>query len=129
MPIAVVLLMLTIVGIPFAFVLLLVWPVILIFGYLAGAMAVSDAIAGPTADAKGRRILLLAMGLSLMLLFARVPFAGWFTGMLLLVMGVGMMALTAIGATEPVGNEKEKRVIPIETPEPVARQDPTFRKD
>ena len=130
MPIAVVLLMLTIVGIPFAFMLLLVWPMILIFGYLAGVMAVSDAIAGPSADAKGRRIFLLAMGLGVMLLFARVPFAGWFIGMLLLVMGVGAMALSAKGATVPDRIRKEKRVVPIgEAPEPVARQEPTFRSN
>jgi len=130
MPIAVVLLMLTIVGIPFAFMLLLVWPMILIFGYLAGVMAVSDAVAGPSADAKGRRIFLLAMGLGVMLLFARVPFAGWFIGMLLLVMGVGAMALNAMGATVPVRIKKEKPVVRAgEPPEPVSRREPTFRID
>lgn len=107
MPIAVVLLLLTIVGIPFAFMLLLVWPMILIFGYLAGVMAVTDAIAGPSANAKGRRIFLLALGLGAMLLFSRVPFAGWFIGMLLLVMGVGVMALNAMGAGVPGSIRKE----------------------
>jgi len=107
MPIAVVLLMLTIVGIPFAFMLLLVWPMILIFGYLAGVMAVTDAISGPTADANGRRIFLLALGLGAMLLISRVPFAGWFIGMLLLVMGVGVMALNAMGAAMPDSIRKE----------------------
>jgi cytoskeletal protein CcmA (bactofilin family) len=129
-PIAVVLLMLTIVGIPFAFMLLLSWPMILIFGYLAGVMAVSDAVAGPSAQAKGRRIFLLAMGLGVMLLFARVPFAGWCIGMLLLVMGVGAMALNAMGATVPVRIRKEKRVAPLGEPvEPALRQEPTFRID
>ena len=126
-PIAVILLMLTIVGIPFAFMLLLAWPMILIFGYLAGVMAVSDAIAGPSADAKGRRIFLLAMGLGVMLLFARVPFAGWAIGMLLLVMGVGAMALNAMGATVPVRVRKEKQVMPIGQAEPVLREEPTLR--
>jgi len=127
-PIAVVLLMLTIVGIPFAFMLLLAWPMILIFGYLAGVMAVSDAVAGPSADAKGRRIFLLAMGLGVMLLFARVPFAGWLIGMLLLVMGVGAMSLNAMGATVPIRVKKEKRAAPvIGEAEPVLRQEPTFR--
>src|SRR5260221_8719573 len=127
-PIAVVLLMLTIVGIPFAFMLLLAWPMILIFGYLAGVMAVSDAVAGPSADAKGRRIFLLAMGLGVMLLFARVPFAGWLIGTLLLVMGVGAMSLNAMGATVPVRVKKEKRAVPvIGEAEPVLRQEPTFR--
>ncbi len=129
-PIAVVLLMLTIVGIPFAFMLLLSWPMILIFGYLAGVMAVSDAVAGPSAEAKGRRIFLLAMGLGIMLLFARVPLAGWCIGMLLLVMGVGAMALNAMGATVPVRIKKEKRVAPVGEPvEPALRKEPTFRID
>ena len=125
-PIAIVLLMLTIVGIPFAFMLLLAWPIILIFGYLAGVMAVSDAIAGQSAGAKGRRIFLLAMGLGVMLLFARVPFAGWFIGMLLLVMGVGAMALDAMGASVPVKIGKEKRVVPAGEAEPVVRREPTL---
>ncbi|MEO8163768.1 MAG: hypothetical protein ABI619_00095, partial [Betaproteobacteria bacterium] len=129
-PIAVILLMLTMVGIPFAFMLLLVWPMILIFGYLAGVMAVSDAVAGPMAEAKGRRIFLLAMGLGVMLLFARVPFAGWVIGMLLLVMGVGAMALNAMGAIVPVKVKKEKRVAAVgKIAEPAARTEPTFRVD
>jgi cytoskeletal protein CcmA (bactofilin family) len=128
-PLAVVLLMLTIVGIPFAFMLLLAWPMILIFGYLAGVMAVSDAVAGPSADAKGRRIFLLAMGLGVMLLFVRVPFAGWFIGMLLLVMGIGAMALNAMGATVPIRVRKERRVVPSGEASPVSRREPTFRID
>ena len=128
-PIAVMLLMLTIIGIPFAFVLLLAWPLILIFGYLAGVMAVSDAIAGPSADAKGRRIFLLAMGLGVMLLFARVPLAGWCIGMLLLVMGIGAMALHAMGASVPVRIRNEKRAVPVGKIEPGLRQEPTLRRD
>ncbi len=128
-PIAVILLMLTIVGIPFAFMLLLVWPMVLMFGYLAGVMAVSDAAAGPAADAKGRRIFLLAMGLGVMLLFARVPYAGWIIGMLLLVMGVGAMALNAMGATVPVRVRKEKRRVANEIAEPASRREPTFQSD
>lgn len=125
LPIAVVLLMLTVVGMPFAFMLLLTWPMILIFGYLAGVMAVSDAIAGPSAQARGRRIFLLAMGLGVMLLFARVPMAGWCIGMLLLVMGVGAMALNALGASVPVRVRKEKGVLP--DAEAIPRKEPTLR--
>jgi hypothetical protein len=131
-PIAVILLMLTIVGIPFAFMLLLAWPMVLIFGYLAGVMAVSDAVAGPSAEAKGRRIFLLAMGLGVMLLFVRVPFAGWLIGMLLLVMGVGAMALNAMGATVPVRVKKEKKeksVAAVQEAEAPLRREPTFRID
>ena len=130
LPFAVVLLMLTVVGIPFAFMLLLLSPMILIFGYLGGVMAVSDAIAGPSAEAKGRRIFLLAMGLGVMLLFARVPFAGWCIGMVLLVMGVGAMVMNAMGVMVPTRIRKEKRVVPVNAaPDSVLRREPTFRVD
>ena len=75
------------------------------------------------------RIFLLAMGLGVMLLFARVPFAGWMIGMLLLVMGVGAMALNALGATVPVRVKKEKRAAVAPDTEPVSRREPTFRID
>lgn len=129
LPIAVVLLMVTVVGMPFAFMLLLAWPMILIFGYLAGVMAVSDAIAGPSAEARGRRIFLLAMGLGVMLLFARVPFAGWAIGMLLLVMGVGAMALNALGASVPVRVRKEKSVAAAGDAATIPRKEPTLHID
>jgi len=125
-PIAVVLLMLTIVGIPVAFMLLLAWPMILMFGYLAGVMTLSDALAGPSARAKRRRIFLLAMGLAVMLLFARVPFAGWIMAMLLLVMGVGAMALSAMGATVPARVRTDKPDVALGETEPGSRQEPTF---
>ncbi len=129
LPIVVVLLMVTVVGMPFAFMLLLTWPMILIFGYLAGVMAVSDAIAGPSAEARGRRIFLLAMGLGVMLLFARVPFAGWSIAMLLLVMGVGAMALNAMGANVPARVRKEKRVATTGDAGTISRKEPTLRID
>ncbi|HEX4984941.1 MAG TPA: polymer-forming cytoskeletal protein [Burkholderiales bacterium] len=129
-PVAVVLLMVTIVGIPFAFMLLLAWPMMLIFGYLAGIMAVSDAIAGPNAEARGRRIFLLAMGLGVMLLFARVPVAGWCIGMLLLVMGVGATMLSAMGASVPMRVKKPPRHVEAAPQvEPAMRREPTFRID
>jgi hypothetical protein len=129
-PIAVVLLMLTIVGIPLALMLLMAWPMILLLGYLAGVMAVSDAIAGPRAEAKGRRVFLLAMGLGVMLLFARVPIAGWAIGMLLVILGIGAMALNAMGAVAPVRIKKQTPVAPeAGKSELASRQEPTFRKE
>ena len=129
-PITVILLMITVIGIPFAFMLLLVWPMMLIFGYLTGVVSVSDAVAGPKADARGRRIFLLAMGLGVMLLFARVPIAGWIIGTLLLVMGVGAIMLNAMGASVPVRMRKERRVVEVkEAAEVSVRQEPTLRVD
>jgi hypothetical protein len=131
-PITVVLLMVTVIGIPFAFMVLLIWPIVLIFGYIIGVMTVSDAVAGPNADAKGRRIFLLAMGLGVMLLFARVPVAGWVVGTLVLVMGVGAIMLHWMGASVPVRmkkEKKEKRVVEVKEAEPSLRREPTFRID
>ena len=129
-PLASLLLMLTVVGLPFALMLLLLWPMVLMFGYLAGVMAMSDAIAGPSAEARGRRVFLLAMGLGVMLLFARVPFAGWIIGMLLLVMGVGAMVLDALGASVPVNAKKQKRAAVADAAgEAALRREPTLRLD
>src|SRR4051812_14708190 len=126
LPIAVVLLMVSIVGIPLALMLLMAWPMILLLGYLAGVMTVSDAIAGPKAGAKGRRVFVLAMGLGIMLLFARVPFAGWGIGMLLVVLGIGAMALLAMGAIVPVRMNKKNGSPATEarTAETSSRQEP-----
>lgn len=49
--------------------------------------------------------------------------------MLLLVMGVGAMALNAMGATVPVRIRKEKRVVPLGETESGSRREPTFRAD
>jgi hypothetical protein len=96
-PVAAVLLMLTVIGIPFAFVLLLAWPAMLIFGYLAGVMAVSDGVSGLLWRANGAgkvvRVLVLAVVLAAMLLLSRVPVAGWLLGLLLMTAGVGTMTL------------------------------------
>lgn len=131
-PITVILLMITVIGIPFAFMVLLTWPIVLMFGYIIGVMTVSDAVAGPNADAKGRRIFLLAMGLGVMLLFARVPVAGWLVGTLVLVMGVGAIMLNWMGASVPVRMKKEKkdkRIAEVKEAEPSLRREPTFRID
>jgi len=128
LPIAVVLLMLTIVGIPLALMLLMAWPMILLLGYLAGVMTVSDAIAGQHAQAKGRRVFVLAAGLGVMLLFARVPIAGWGIGVLLVVLGIGAIALLAMSALVPARINKEGPPAPkAPNSETSSRQEPTFR--
>jgi cytoskeletal protein CcmA (bactofilin family) len=128
LPIAIVLLMLSIVGIPLALMLLMAWPMILLLGYLAGVMTLSDAIAGPNSEAKGRRVFVLAMALGVMLLFARVPMAGWGIGMLLVVLGIGAMALLVMGAIVPGRtNKKSPPGTEATTSETSSRQEPTFR--
>ena len=127
-PIAIVVLMLTIVGIPLALMLLMAWPMILLLGYLAGVMTVSDAMAGARAGAKGRRVLLLGAGLGIMLLFARVPIAGWGIGMLLVILGIGAIALSAMGALMPARfNHEDPPATKGGSSEPSSRQEPTFR--
>jgi len=123
-PFASLLLILTVIGIPFALMLVLVWPMILMFGYLAGVMALSDAIA--SSNARARRIFLLALGLGVMLLFVRVPFAGWILATVLLLLGVGAIALGLIGASVPVKRGPDRRKTAGEAG---SRREPTLRAD
>jgi cytoskeletal protein CcmA (bactofilin family) len=122
LPLLAVLLMITVVGIPLAFVLMMLWPVMLIFGYLCGVMSVTDAIAG-TSPRKlpgiGLRILLLALGLAGMLASCWVPVIGWVLGALLTIAGVGAMTLQAVGGRAYVLRPTQD--------EAVFRREPTFR--
>lgn len=121
-PLAALVLAMTVVGIPLAFVLSMLWPVMLIFGYLAGVMSVTDAIAGARPKklpGNGLRTFLLALGLAGMLAFCSVPVIGWVLGAVLTVAGVGAMTLHAFGGRDYVLRSQEDEV--------VFRREPTFR--
>ena len=100
-PVAAILAMATLIGIPLGILLLFAYPVLLMLGYLLGVMSVSDALANLFARGKlpGRlpRILLLAALLIGLLLLARVPVAGWIVGPLLMLAGVGGLILAVFG--------------------------------
>jgi hypothetical protein len=101
-PVAAVLIMATLIGIPLAFALLFTYPVLLMFGYLNGVMSISDAIAGLLSRMRppGRalRIGLLALALAGMLLLANIPVAGWLPGLVLMFAGTGGLVLALFGA-------------------------------
>ena len=116
------LLVLTVVGIPLAFVLIMLWPVMLIFGYLAGVMSVTDTLAGASPKklpSNGLRVFLLALGLAGMLAFCWVPVIGWVLGTLLTIAGTGAMTLHAFGGRAYVVRTRQDEV--------VFRREPTFR--
>lgn len=100
-PVAAIIVMATLIGIPLGFALLFTYPVLLMLGYLTGVMSVSDSIAGLISRAKtagrGIRIVLLAVALAGMLLLANVPIAGWIVGPLLMCAGVGGLVLGVFG--------------------------------
>ncbi len=121
-PLAALLLALTVVGIPLALVLGMLWPPMLTFGYLAGVMSVTDAIAGAKPKklpGSGLRIFLFALGLAGMLAFCSVPVIGWVLGTVLTVAGVGAMTLHAFGGRAYVLRPQEE--------EAAFRREPTFR--
>lgn len=121
-PVLALVLMMTVVGIPLAFVLMMLWPVMLLFGYLAGVMSVTDAIAGANPrklPGNGLRIFLLALGLAGMLASCWVPVIGWVLGTLLTVAGVGAMTLHVFGGRAYVLQTQQDEV--------VFRREPTFR--
>lgn len=100
-PVAAIIIMATLIGIPLGFALLLSYPVLLMFGYLTGLMSVSDGIAGLLSHGwppdKGIRIALLAVALFGMLLLTNVPIAGWILGPLLMCIGAGAVVLSLLG--------------------------------
>lgn len=121
-PLAVLVLMLTVVGIPLAFILGMLWPVMLVFGYLMGVMSVTDAIVGARPKklpGNGLRIFLLALGLAGMLAFCSVPVIGWVLGAVLTIAGVGAMTIHAFGGRAYVLRPQEDEV--------GFRREPTFR--
>ncbi|HEX7810652.1 MAG TPA: polymer-forming cytoskeletal protein [Burkholderiales bacterium] len=122
MPLAALVLAMTVVGIPLAFVLAMLWPVMLIFGYLAGVMSVTDAIVGARPrklPGSGLRAFMLALGLAGMLAFCSVPLIGWVLGVVLTIAGVGAMALQVFSG--------HAYVVRPQGDEVVFRREPTFR--
>jgi hypothetical protein len=94
-PVAGVLLFITVIGAPLGLLLLFFYPVMLMLGYLTGALFVGDAIIGWWARRKGRavrpamRCLALAIALLLLLAAKQIPLGGGLVVMLLLLLGLG----------------------------------------
>ncbi|HWQ37938.1 MAG TPA: hypothetical protein VNM24_04885 [Burkholderiales bacterium] len=102
-PVVVALLFASVVGIPLGLAALFLWPVLLLFGYLSGALFLADSLAGlvgrfeaGTPPSTGLRIVFLALVLIAVLLLAWVPLIGWLVGALLLVLGSGAILLAVL---------------------------------
>ncbi|MGZ5818296.1 MAG: hypothetical protein ACXWJD_06075 [Burkholderiaceae bacterium] len=95
-PVAI-LLLATIIGIPVGFTLLLLYPVMILIGYLAAAFFVgrqtANAMKQPEKLTLGRTIIFLALGLIILALVRAVPFLGGLVAFVALVMGIGGWAV------------------------------------
>ena len=94
-PVAAVLFMITVIGVPLGLLLLFFYPVMLLLGYLTGALFLGDLAMGWLAHRRGRpltpamRSVALAIALLLLLLAAKLPLGGGLVVMALLMLGLG----------------------------------------
>jgi len=98
--------MITVIGIPIGLVLLLLYPLVLLLGYLGAAFFIgrraADAMKQPDRLRAGRQTMFLAAALIVLSLIALIPFVGGFLIMLALFLGIGGWAvwMTRIRNTE-----------------------------
>jgi hypothetical protein len=94
-PVAAVVFLVTVIGAPLGVLLLFFYPVMLMLGYLTGALFVGDQIMGWWARRRGRaltpalRSVALAIALLLLLAAARIPLGGCVVVMILSMLGLG----------------------------------------
>jgi len=94
-PAAAILFMVTVIGIPLGTALLCFYPLMLLLGYLTGALFLGDRAAGWVARRRGVvvkpawRFGALALALLALLLVARIPFAGGLLVFVILLAGLG----------------------------------------
>lgn len=103
-----ILLMVTIIGLPLAFVVLLAYPLLLLLGYLGAAFALgrklADAGKQPQTLGKGRQAAFLAAALVVLALVRLVPVVGWFIVFIALVCGMGGWAVWMHGRYRGTSN-------------------------
>jgi cytoskeletal protein CcmA (bactofilin family) len=100
-PVGAILLMITVVGMPLGLLLLFFYPVMLLLGYLTGALFLGDRMAGWMAKRRGVvvkpgwRYVALALVLVALLVVGKIPFAGVVVLFLILLCGLGAFWLRA----------------------------------
>jgi cytoskeletal protein CcmA (bactofilin family) len=96
-PIAAVLLLVTLIGLPLALLVLLLYPVLLLLGYTSTAIGLSDWALQRFVDARNvtplKRAAAAAGAVFLIALLARLPFVGGIIAFLALLAGLGALAL------------------------------------
>ena len=101
LPAAAVLFMITVIGIPLGMALLLFYPVMLLLGYITGALFLGDRVTAWLAKRRGLvpkpgwRYLALAASLFALLIAYEIPYVGWVLDFLLLLFGVGAFWICA----------------------------------
>lgn len=98
-PVAAVLAMMTVIGVPLGLLLLFLWPVVAVFGYLIGVIFLGDALAslfsrvGRHGSGRGLRVLGLAVVLIALLLLSRLELIGAVAILLILFCGTGALLI------------------------------------
>ena len=94
-PVAAILFLITVIGVPLGLVLLFLYPAMLLLGYLTAALFLGDLAVSWLADHRGVplrpawRFLALALALMILLLVAKIPYAGPVILFLALLLGLG----------------------------------------
>jgi cytoskeletal protein CcmA (bactofilin family) len=97
MPVAAIIALITVVGIPAGLVALLAYPVLLLFGYLYAGMALGDFALARFRPARaqllGGRIAAAVLALLALAVLTRIPVVGGLIGLLAMLAGVGALLL------------------------------------
>ena len=100
-PVAAILFMLTVIGIPLGMALLLFYPAMLLLGYVTGALFVGDRVAAWLAKRRGLalhpgwRYAALAVSLFALLIVYKIPYVGCVVEFLVLLFGLGAFWICA----------------------------------
>jgi len=105
-PIVMGVLTLTVVGIPLALLLLLIYLAVLPLGYLAGVASLSDWLSSrwrrdQRSAGRGLRIGMFLVTLLVVVLVTQIPVLGWSGGLLLWVVGIGALLVAPFGPRHP----------------------------
>ncbi|MBI5279676.1 MAG: hypothetical protein HY854_24800 [Burkholderiales bacterium] len=96
-PVAAVVLCITLIGIPFALILLMLYPLLMLFGFLTGAFFLADRLPGALRrsppESLGVLMAYVAVTLLLVLLLGRVPVVGGFLIAALMLLGMGAFSM------------------------------------
>lgn len=92
-PAAAVLLLFTIIGIPLGVLGLMAYPLLLLWGYAAGAACLGMIALPGGVNTSGRRVVALAIGLAVLTAVAFIPVIGFFAGLAATLLGLGALLL------------------------------------
>ena len=99
-PVAAVILAITLVGLPIALVTIVVWLLGLYLAKIVVARYVGEVIMGNKGGAMSSRIIALLVGLVVVVVAVNLPFIGGIINFLLLLIGLGALAMTVYGASK-----------------------------